>query len=61
VSTTNQPRNKRNGKYTFAQLDALCACGHPLGQHTAEAPHECIAGDFGHGPCNCEKFKKVAR
>ena len=61
--TTN--RNRNNGQYTYsADFSRLCRCGHSLGVHTGEAPHECLNGDqYLDGatgePCACVKFRKA--
>jgi hypothetical protein len=63
VNDANRKRNRRNGQYTFeGDFDRLCTCGHTLGVHTAEAPHECINGDVDlegatGEQCDCAKFK----
>lgn len=60
---SKQARDRGNGKYIHT-MDALCTCGHELGLHTAEAfegQRPCLAGDFGHEPCECESFKKAKR
>ena len=54
-------RDKHSGQYAHT-IEALCKCGHPLGLHTAAvaaAVRECLAGDFGHEHCECNKFRKV--
>jgi hypothetical protein len=62
----NTKRDRSDGRYTFTK-DAMCACGHSLGIHTAEAPHECGAHEA-HlidptvpemPPCSCVKFRKI--
>lgn len=56
---SNIGRNRNNGQYSYTSgFDRLCKCGHTLGTHTGEAPHECINEDVGNGePCTCLKFK----
>ena len=44
-----QQNRDRSGRYDFDNMDALCVCGRRLGDHIAEAPHECDATD-------CRKF-----
>lgn len=56
-------RNRHNGQFAYSSdFDRLCRCGHTLGVHTGEAPHECINEDsFAGGtgePCACVKFRK---
>lgn len=52
-----QAREHKSGRYSYAALDRRCDCGHPLGSHTAENPHECLVAD-----CVCNRFKpKAAR
>ena len=51
-------RERLTGRYTFeGRFARLCTCGHPLGVHTAEAPHECIVGDLEDINCDCLKFR----
>lgn len=56
-------RDKGTGCYAHGNWDKLCACGHPLGTHTAEVSHgerPCLNGDFGgNPPCSCMRFKPV--
>jgi len=51
-----QPRDDA-GRYESDDWDALCTCGHRLGDHTAAAPHECLGPDFD-GSCSCSRFRK---
>jgi hypothetical protein len=53
-----QSRDRETGRYGFdGKWDRLCTCGHTLGDHLAQAPHYCIAGDFHKGvECNCLRF-----
>jgi hypothetical protein len=52
-------RDKSSGQYSYQnKFERLCVCGHTLGMHTGDAPHECIAGDFLPGvTCDCVKFR----
>ena len=50
-------RDSRNGRYTYSDLTRVCRCGHPYGDHLAAAPHGCLAGELGHGPCPCLEFR----
>ena len=55
-----QSRERASGQYGFTNnYDRLCVCGHRLGHHTAQAPHECIDGDFNpvDVPCGCMRFR----
>lgn len=65
-----QLRNDSNGQFGFVgQWDRLCVCGHPLGTHTGQPPHECVNEDThipapyaGTGePCDCKKFRASKR
>jgi hypothetical protein len=53
----------QDGKYTFdGNLERLCVCGHELGNHSGEAPHDCLCPTFSirdprRAACNCEKFR----
>ena len=38
MTTTRNGERKRNGQYG-ASFSAICECGKPLGEHTAEAPY----------------------
>lgn len=51
---TTAARAKKTGQYTFSMMERLCTCGHRLGDHTAEAPHDCIVDMSG---CGCAKFR----
>ena len=57
-------RNKVTGRYSYSsRFERLCECGHPLGEHTAAAPHECIAVSF-HAEakgCQCQAFRLAKR
>lgn len=57
-------RNKATGRYSYSsRFERLCECGHPLGEHTAAAPHECIAVSFhteAEG-CQCRVFRLAKR
>jgi hypothetical protein len=57
-------RNRQTGQYTYdGDWERLCVCGHKLGVHAAEAPHDCMAGsncpDDPHPGtfCDCQKFR----
>lgn len=58
-----QNRERWSGRYSFdGDMTRLCACGHTLGNHAAEAPHECFCPTFGkadpnYAECNCQKFR----
>jgi len=65
---SQQPRERRTGLYSFqGNWERLCECGHALGLHTAQAPHECMAGDATQiapekypvdlGECDCVRFR----
>lgn len=42
----NYTRDPQSGQYGFQNnWTRLCVCGHELGYHTAEAPHDCINSD----------------
>jgi hypothetical protein len=56
--TKSGQERQENGQYG-ARHDAICVCGHPLGEHTAARPYTCIAGDFHDVHCSCQKFKKA--
>jgi len=51
-----KPRRK-GGQYSYRDMEKLCKCGHKLGKHTAEAPHECIISDTDAVDCDCVCFK----
>ncbi|HYE90076.1 MAG TPA: hypothetical protein VEA38_03605 [Terriglobales bacterium] len=60
MAARTQPRDAQTGRYGFeGQWDRLCVCGHRLGVHTADAPHECMVRDFDKtaAPCDCMKFR----
>lgn len=58
-----QNRERQSGRFSFdGDMSRLCTCGHTLGDHNAEAPHECwIDTDPGHPlyptGCKCVKFR----
>jgi hypothetical protein len=68
-----QPREKETGQFAFdGNWGRKCVCGHELGVHTAEAPHECMNIDRFHigtrrepwadqaleaTECDCRKFR----
>jgi hypothetical protein len=64
MTTAKRARETRgigNGRFIHT-VDAMCVCGHSLGDHTAESVggmRPCIIGDFGDCDCDCEAFKKV--
>lgn len=68
----SQARDRSTGQYSFeGQWDRLCVCGHELGVHAAEAPHDCMNSDrvniygaadprafrFQKTDCACLKFR----
>jgi hypothetical protein len=57
---TKAQERKRNGQYGVS-MDAVCECGHTLGQHTAERPYECIAHELGATDevCPCSEFEPL--
>jgi hypothetical protein len=52
-------RARGTGRYTYDEkYERLCVCGHPLGKHSAESPHDCFVGQFGEPEsCECPKFR----
>lgn len=64
---TPQARHRSTGRYSFdGDMSKLCVCGHTLGIHAAEAPHECFNQDAGlegatGEPCDCMKFRLPRR
>lgn len=59
-----QPRNKKTGQYSFeGNWDRLCVCGHRLGAHAGEPPHDCFSGQMDDGGeyCDCPKFRPSRR
>lgn len=56
-------RARKSGRYTFSKLAQRCTCGHTLGCHTSEAPHECIVHECAPGekPCKCEHFTPAGK
>lgn len=54
----------RNGRYTFdGNWDRLCVCGHTLGVHAGEAPHDCFGPDGRGSGCatECPRFRPSRR
>jgi hypothetical protein len=55
---TGHTRNRKTGQYSYSgDMTRLCTCGHTLGTHAAEAPHDCFAGDDGVTSCDCGQFR----
>jgi len=55
LATRNTARDKANGRYAHSRFDKVCACGHTLGEHTADKrgnEQPCLADG-----CECEVFK----
>lgn len=50
----------KKGKYSYSNMELLCKCGHKLGRHTAEYPHDCCYGDGDEDnydqTCDCKLF-----
>jgi hypothetical protein len=60
--TVKSTRDRKSGQYAHSKFEALCVCGHTLGEHTAAVVgglRPCISGDFTGVPCACQKFKKA--
>lgn len=54
-------RDLRNGQYKMSKMEALCVCGHTLGDHTAERDakakeQECLVPG-----CPCSFFTRVKK
>jgi hypothetical protein len=61
VAVKVETRDRSTGRYSYSgDFDRLCKCGHTLGAHTAEPPHECINGDTGEA-CDCARFVPARR
>jgi hypothetical protein len=74
---STQPRERATGQYAFeGDWGRKCVCGHELGVHTAEAPHECMNSDRKHiacdgdewfdktiepTPCDCVRFRPTRK
>lgn len=59
-AVNGQSRERASGRWGFTNdYERLCVCGHALGHHTAQAPHECIDNDFNpvDTPCQCLRFR----
>lgn len=68
-----QPRERATGQFGFVKNWARkCLCGHELGVHAGESPHDCLNEDRKHitsdtddwidrliqpGPCDCKRFR----
>jgi len=56
-------RNRHTGQYSFeGNYERLCVCGHTLGTHAAEPPHDCFNEDTGIESatgevCECKRFR----
>jgi len=65
--TKAQNRERSTGRYSFdGDLDRLCVCGHPLGLHMGEAPHDCAVSTFSDidpnkAECDCPRFRPARR
>jgi len=57
-----RPRERATGRYGFeGDYERLCVCGHKLGAHAAQAPHDCFNSDTGlkgatGETCECKRF-----
>lgn len=53
----------KEGKYSYSNMELPCVCGHTLGRHTAEYPHDCCYGDGDDyiQKCDCHKFRRSRR
>lgn len=61
MNNQHRNRNTNSGKYTYTNLDLMCKCGHKLGTHTGEYPHDCCYGEKPEEykqTCNCDGFIK---
>jgi hypothetical protein len=48
----------KKGKYSYSDFELVCICGHKLGRHTAEYPHDCCYGEgdgYVQQDCVCQK------
>lgn len=56
-------RNHKTGQFSYeGNYERMCICGHTLGIHAAEAPHDCFNEDTGikgttGESCSCAKFR----
>lgn len=71
----NRPREKASGQFGFVHnWGRVCVCGHELGVHGGEAPHECFNEDRNNmpkfegaladvpaEPCDCRRFRPSRR
>lgn len=58
MKKTYHNRDKK-GKYSYSDFSLICKCGHRLGRHGAEYPHDFCYGegeDFNQ-TCDCNRFK----
>jgi hypothetical protein len=53
----------KSGKYSHSDMEKMCVCGHKLGRHTGEYPHDCCYGDGDDydQKCECNGFKLKRR
>lgn len=63
--TRTENRNRSTGRYSYTgNFDRLCKCGHRLGIHAGEPPHDCFNEDKAGGgtgePCDCKEFRPEA-
>ncbi len=73
--TRYQPREDATGQFGFVgDWARICVCGHELGVHGGEAPHECFNEDRNNmprfegeltgiaaEPCGCRRFRPSRR
>lgn len=53
-----------DGRIDFSDMDRMCTCGHPLGEHSAHGARRCFVGQNTRtdGPvCPCEKFRPTRK
>lgn len=77
IKPASQARERATGRFSFeGDWGRKCVCGHELGVHTAEAPHECMNASRRHlveasddwadraiepSHCDCSRFRVERR
>lgn len=64
VKKVNENRELDTGRYAFTNMNLMCICGHPLGEHDGERTKDkqyCQnINEYGN-LCDCEFFTKIAK
>ncbi len=62
--TLGKKRELDTGRYAFKDMNLMCICGHPLGEHDGERTKDkqyCQNRNNSGDLCECEYFTKKAK